>query len=511
MNGCPWIFSLILWLECQVTNDKSIFSDITFIFCWILGVQYVERLGENCTGFSLEPDGDLFGDVLSCYIRCSELQQCRGYVMTLDGIRCTLKGYDCQLTNDAQSVFYEKTDLVSPILGKTPQSVVPQAACGAVPVVENAFVTGSSKSYHENKPGDVVMFSCLPGFEMSGISKLTCLGTGFWDNPAPVCIPLNNHQSDSFTELPDQDCLGGELTGWIRDRRTCETACSEDVSCHGFTIDIKNGSCILKTSNCKLVESLSKATFLKSGIAVPAHAKKVKDETVRFEAVPSSLPPVKVETKTQTTSTTTTTTKATTTEGSPTCSKAPEISNGIIYLASTWSQRRPGDWVSYNCIQGFNLIGNFLISCLPDGSWEYPPECVQVVEIPTTSSSTSTTTSTTTTTTTTTTSTPPTTEPKKKSQVGVISLIEHKHPRFVITNLQCSHSDTLTAPFLDRNSCEDYCLRVPLCDGYTVSVLKTPEGVTEGNDCVPRRRCTAGFAAANAPERSHNFYKKSLF
>lgn len=37
---------------------------------------------------------------------------------------------------------------------------------------------------------DTLIYSCLPGFELAGVTQRRCLDTGLWEGVAPVCIPI---------------------------------------------------------------------------------------------------------------------------------------------------------------------------------------------------------------------------------------------------------------------------------------------------------------------------------
>ncbi|XP_029026032.1 sushi, von Willebrand factor type A, EGF and pentraxin domain-containing protein 1 isoform X4 [Betta splendens] len=55
--------------------------------------------------------------------------------------------------------------------------------CKKPPPVDHGFIKGDSYNY-----GDLVMYSCLPGFDLKGDSVQTCQGDGTWSGTQPVCI-----------------------------------------------------------------------------------------------------------------------------------------------------------------------------------------------------------------------------------------------------------------------------------------------------------------------------------
>ena len=59
------------------------------------------------------------------------------------------------------------------------------------------------------------------------------------------------------------------------------------------------------------------------------------------------------------------------------CQEVPKIANGFVYLASSFQTRRPGDWVTYECNQGYKMTGKFIVKCLENGTWEDLPSCTK--------------------------------------------------------------------------------------------------------------------------------------
>ncbi|KAI8515764.1 hypothetical protein Bbelb_065770 [Branchiostoma belcheri] len=58
------------------------------------------------------------------------------------------------------------------------------AQCPLLSPPPNGFVTGS------NYYGDVVNFTCMPGYKLVGTSALTCLSDGTWDENLPTCTAV---------------------------------------------------------------------------------------------------------------------------------------------------------------------------------------------------------------------------------------------------------------------------------------------------------------------------------
>ena len=75
------------------------------------------------------------------------------------------------------------------------------------------------------------------------------------------------------------------------------------------------------------------------------------------------------------------TTPTTTTTKIIGCGEVPKIANGFVYLASS-ETRRPGDWVTYECNQGFRMTGKFIVKCLENGTWEQLPSCTKDGQAP---------------------------------------------------------------------------------------------------------------------------------
>lgn len=41
--------------------------------------------------------------------------------------------------------------------------------------------------------GAIVEYFCLRGYALNGAKRITCLSSGQWDSPAPVCKSNKNH------------------------------------------------------------------------------------------------------------------------------------------------------------------------------------------------------------------------------------------------------------------------------------------------------------------------------
>ncbi|KAJ0183987.1 hypothetical protein K1T71_000410 [Dendrolimus kikuchii] len=57
-------------------------------------------------------------------------------------------------------------------------------------------------SHNTSVYGSVAEYSCSPFFLLQGYARRTCLATGFWDQPAPICKPLNRSTTTSTSTTP---------------------------------------------------------------------------------------------------------------------------------------------------------------------------------------------------------------------------------------------------------------------------------------------------------------------
>ena len=58
------------------------------------------------------------------------------------------------------------------------------------------------------------------------------------------------------------------------------------------------------------------------------------------------------------------------------CGQPPDITNG--YISSSTGAVYTST-VMYTCMDGYSANGSDVISCLADGSWESPPQCLSMV------------------------------------------------------------------------------------------------------------------------------------
>ncbi|XP_069096987.1 sushi, von Willebrand factor type A, EGF and pentraxin domain-containing protein 1 isoform X1 [Pleurodeles waltl] len=58
-------------------------------------------------------------------------------------------------------------------------------SCDAPEAIENGFVEGADYSY-----GAMIIYSCMPGFQLSGLAMQTCEESG-WSSSTPMCVPTD--------------------------------------------------------------------------------------------------------------------------------------------------------------------------------------------------------------------------------------------------------------------------------------------------------------------------------
>ncbi|XP_043572153.1 sushi, von Willebrand factor type A, EGF and pentraxin domain-containing protein 1 isoform X1 [Chiloscyllium plagiosum] len=229
-------------------------------------------------------------------------------------------------------------------------------SCGVPSQIANGVVRGSNYTYTS-----VIVYECRSGFSLVGVKRRTCRANKEWNGMEPQCVPIScgsppspsngnvlagNH---TFQSVANYSCSFGFLIEGDQ-TRTClangswsgEMPECRLVACPPLA-DIQNG----KTSGFeftlgKEIEFQCEEGYLLHGtpsIACQADGK-WSDETP--QCVPIS------------------------------CGPPEDISYGFI----NGSSFRFGDSVNYICFLGYRLTGTLVRHCLQNGSWSGSvPEC----------------------------------------------------------------------------------------------------------------------------------------
>ncbi|KAI8515762.1 hypothetical protein Bbelb_065750 [Branchiostoma belcheri] len=223
----------------------------------------------------------------------------------------------------------------------------------------NGFVTGS------NSYGDVVKFTCEPGYKLVGTSSLTCLSDGTWDGKLPTCTavqcplvspPTNGFVtgSNSYGDVVSFTCEPGyKLVG------PSSLTCLSDGTWNG------------KSPTCTAVQCplLSPPT---NGILTGTNS---YGDVANFTCEPGY--------KLVGTSSLTCLSDGTWDGTSPTCAAvqcSPLLNpiNGLMSGSNSY-----GDVVNFTCEPGYKLVGTSSLTCLSDGTWDGTSPTCKAVQCPT--------------------------------------------------------------------------------------------------------------------------------
>ncbi|XP_021351273.1 sushi, von Willebrand factor type A, EGF and pentraxin domain-containing protein 1-like [Mizuhopecten yessoensis] len=176
--------------------------------------------------------------------------------------------------------------------------------CGVPDSVPNSIIKADSYTYRS-----IVTYQCNGGFELQGNAQRSCLQNGSWSEGIPTCSPASCGTPDS---IENGRFVGNEFTYGSTVRYSCndgflmsgveERACGQD------------GHWTSQIPSCRRRE----------------------------------------------------------------CAKPPFISNGFFTNSAYYF----GDEVIYDCNEGYNIQGNTTLACQADGSWTPSPPTCSPVECP---------------------------------------------------------------------------------------------------------------------------------
>ncbi|KAI8498226.1 hypothetical protein Bbelb_241700, partial [Branchiostoma belcheri] len=221
----------------------------------------------------------------------------------------------------------------------------------------NGFIGGN------NSYGDVVNFTCEPGYKRVGTSSLTCLSDGTWDGTSPTCTaaqcpPLINPikgfvtDSNSYGDLANFTCEPGyKLVG------TSSLTCLSDGTWNGTS------------PTCKAVQC-SPLSHPTNGFVTGYNS---YGDVVNFTCEPG-YKLVGTSSLTCLSDGTWDGTSPTCTGDAVQCSPMSHPTNGFVTGSNSY-----GDVANFTCEPGYKLVGTSSLTCLSDGTWNgNSPTCTAI-------------------------------------------------------------------------------------------------------------------------------------
>lgn len=239
-----------------------------------------------------------------------------------------------------------------------------KVTCPTPEPLENGRVVGKERRY-----GDTIEYTCSAGFRLTGgDKKRSCLGTAAWSGGAPVCkeircaspVPVDNADCELLSDKPGAvvkyRCRKGyEISG--KDTRTCKfdgTWTGPTPKCHSI--------------NCQLPTAKTNAHGRYQDGASTTYGSKIQfvcDQGYQLESGDKER---------------TCTEGKSWTGSEPTCGAiscpAPDAISYGVFKATSY---KVDSTVKYNCVTGFQLIGEATRTCLANKTWTgAAPQCRRV-------------------------------------------------------------------------------------------------------------------------------------
>ncbi|KAF4804058.1 Sushi, von Willebrand factor type A, EGF and pentraxin domain-containing protein 1 [Turdus rufiventris] len=206
--------------------------------------------------------------------------------------------------------------------------------------IENGFVEGADYSY-----GAMVIYSCVPGFQLSGLAMQTCEELG-WSSSTPACLPTD-------CGLPPHIDFGEYVQLRQGERRSDQEAVTENPSLsHMLLADNMKGfkSSLKENSAMQLTTFLFGTIILYtcySGYELLGNPVLACQEDGAWNGTAPAC--VSIE-----------------------CSLPSAPENGFLHV----TENTLGSTVRYTCRPGFTLVGSDTRLCLPSRQWSHTaPYC----------------------------------------------------------------------------------------------------------------------------------------
>ncbi|KAI5629830.1 sushi, von Willebrand factor type A, EGF and pentraxin domain-containing protein 1 isoform X1 [Silurus asotus] len=234
-------------------------------------------------------------------------------------------------------------------------------SCGPPPVVENAASLPTGESYQSN-----VTYICNTGMNLIGPQNVTCQADGTWSSPAPTC------EAPKGCEKPE-----GLLNGKVQEQslvswKALEFFCNKGYTLQGESLIVcmGNGSWsspfpICTPQSCPppsgLTGNIINTTLFMVGQTVPVNCPKGQQVKGR--------PGHSTAIITCRSDQTWTPIRAICERVS--CGPPLRMANGVVRGAAF----QFGDVVVYSCFAGYVMEGTGRSVCLENGTWTPPPSC----------------------------------------------------------------------------------------------------------------------------------------
>uniref|UniRef100_A0A8C7T7C0 Sushi, von Willebrand factor type A, EGF and pentraxin domain-containing protein 1 n=1 Tax=Oncorhynchus mykiss TaxID=8022 RepID=A0A8C7T7C0_ONCMY len=231
-------------------------------------------------------------------------------------------------------------------------------SCGPPPSVENAEVQTSDEAYQGN-----VSYVCNPGLHLVGPQNLTCLANGTWSLPAPTC--------KGGCDIPKELLNGRVQEENLTTGRAVAFQCDKGYALKGDTLVVCMGDGTWSST----------FPFCQPKPCPPPPGWKVSGGGVNTSKqlfyVGQSLPPAcPMGHQAKGTATITCRTDQTWTPVSTVCERVScgpprHVAHGVVRGAVF----QFGDVAMYSCFGGYAMEGHSRSVCLENGTWTPPPAC----------------------------------------------------------------------------------------------------------------------------------------
>ncbi|XP_042183095.1 sushi, von Willebrand factor type A, EGF and pentraxin domain-containing protein 1 isoform X4 [Oncorhynchus tshawytscha] len=233
-------------------------------------------------------------------------------------------------------------------------------SCGPPPSVENAEVQTSDEAYQGN-----VSYVCNPGLHLVGPQNLTCLANGTWSLPAPTC------KVGQGCDIPKELLNGRVQEENLTTGRAVAFQCDKGYALKGDTLVVCMGDGTWSST----------FPFCQPKPCPPPPGWKVSGGGVNTSKqlfyVGQSLPPAcPMGHQAKGTATITCRTDQTWTPVSTVCERVScgpprHVAHGVVRGAVF----QFGDVAMYSCFGGYAMEGHSRSVCLENGTWTPPPAC----------------------------------------------------------------------------------------------------------------------------------------
>uniref|UniRef100_A0A8C9NBQ1 Sushi, von Willebrand factor type A, EGF and pentraxin domain-containing protein 1 n=1 Tax=Serinus canaria TaxID=9135 RepID=A0A8C9NBQ1_SERCA len=206
--------------------------------------------------------------------------------------------------------------------------------------IENGFVEGADYSY-----GAMVIYSCVPGFQLSGLAMQTCEELG-WSSSTPTCLPTD-------CGLPPHIDFGEYVQLRHGERRSDQEGVTENPSLSHMLLadNMKDFKSSLKEDSAMQLTTFLFGTIILytcySGYELLGNPVLACQEDGAWNGTAPAC--VSIE-----------------------CTLPSPPENGFLHV----TENRLGSAVRYTCRPGFTLVGSDTRLCLPSRQWSHTaPYC----------------------------------------------------------------------------------------------------------------------------------------